>query len=57
MGLIALRCRLRHVGAQRCDTNPKVFGEAMTLPAQNNAFDWPMTVDDIAVQHGPGKNS
>ncbi|MSQ09568.1 MAG: hypothetical protein EXR52_00970 [Dehalococcoidia bacterium] len=48
---------LPHVTVKRCGKDPKVFGEAMSLLAQNNAFDWSMTVDNIAVQHDPGKNS
>jgi 2'-5' RNA ligase len=45
-----------HVTIKRCGTDADAFGKAMAKLA-NEEFYWNMTIDSVAVQHDPGKNS
>ena len=45
-----------HVTIKRCGTNHEEFGRAMSKLVDTN-FRWSFTVDNVSVQHDPGKNS
>ena len=45
-----------HVTIKRCGSDAAVFGSAMAKLAGEN-FTWTTTVDNVTVQHDPGKNS
>jgi hypothetical protein len=45
-----------HITIKRCGPHPASFGTAMSKLATEN-FGWTMTMDNVAVQHDPGKNS
>ena len=47
---------LPHVTVKRCGPHPASFGGAMAKLASENLV-WTMTIDNVAVQHDPGKNS
>ncbi|MPZ13622.1 MAG: hypothetical protein GEU73_04230 [Chloroflexi bacterium] len=45
-----------HVTIKRCGPHGESFGKAMASLAKER-FSWTMTVDNVSVQHDPGKNS
>jgi 2'-5' RNA ligase len=45
-----------HITIKRCGPHAASFGAAMAKLAQEN-FAWSMAIDNVAVQHDPGKNS
>lgn len=45
-----------HVTIKRCGANHEEFGRAMSKLVDAN-FRWSFTVDNVSVQHDPGKNS
>jgi hypothetical protein len=47
---------LPHITIKRCEKHFESFGAAMTKLATRR-FVWNMTIDNVSVQHDPGKNS
>ena len=47
---------LPHVTIKRCEKHFESFGAAMTKLSRRR-FVWTMTIDNVSVQHDPGKNS
>lgn len=45
-----------HITIKRCGPHDDSFGHAMAKLAKTN-FGWTMSIDNVAVQHDPGKNS
>jgi hypothetical protein len=47
---------LPHITIKRCEKHFESFGAAMTKLSRRR-FVWTMTIDNVSVQHDPGKNS
>jgi 2'-5' RNA ligase len=50
------RTLVPHVTIKRCGTNWQSFGEGLARLVHLD-FQWAMTIDNVSVQHDPGKNS